>query len=272
MNKLLLFPRLYRFDVALITFISSFAGFYLNGDYLNFHSFFASLFISLILYNFVYVLNSIADYKEDAINKPFRPIPSGKLSLFAAKIWATILFVLSFVGSFFFFDTPQLYYSLAITGAAFLYSLPPLPLKNYPLLASFITAWGLGHPIFITSNPTRGIAAGAVIFAAFSATIFKDISDIEGDRAAGRNIITDTFSLKTLSIISFLSALFSGALFVWAHFVPAAIVPLFLAITVVITFKLSPEEKEKKLYKIMIRSGAISSITVFLFILLRGLI
>ena len=269
MKKLLLFPRLYRPDVALITFISSFAGFYLGGDFLSFRALISSLFISLILYNFVYAVNSIADHKEDLYNKPHRPIPSGELSVFYAKIWAGVLFIASIVGSFLLFDAPHLYYAFAITLTAFLYSLPPLPLKNYPLLASFVTAWGLGHPIIITSHPTKLLAACAVIFAAFSATIFKDISDIEGDRKAGRHIITDSFSLKTLSIISFSSALFSVILFILSNFLLAAIVPLFLATTIVITWKLSPQKKEKKLYKIMIRSGAISAVLVFLFILVR---
>ncbi len=261
------FFRLYRADVALITFLSASAGYYLSGSLFSVHSFIRSLFISLVLYNFVYVINSIADYKEDSLNKPHRPIPSGNLSLFQAKVWAFLLFVVSVAGSLLLFSGIKAMLALLVTLTAIFYSLPPFSLKKYPLTASFVTAWGLGHPLFVTSNPTRVEATLAVIFAAFAATIFKDVSDVAGDRFAGRHIITDRVGMNGLATISVMSSGIATVFFVHADFLYAAIVPFALASTVIVVFRCFPRNKEQYIYKMLIRSGAFSAIMAFLLII-----
>jgi len=44
-------------------------------------------------------INDYVDHKIDAINKPERPIPSGRISLNAAAIYATVLFIIATVMS-----------------------------------------------------------------------------------------------------------------------------------------------------------------------------
>ena len=46
------------------------------------------------------VINDYFDYKIDLINKPQRPIPSGKISLKGAKNYAYILFILAAIVGF----------------------------------------------------------------------------------------------------------------------------------------------------------------------------
>lgn len=95
-----------------------------------------ALIPSLLTNLYITGLNQITDVDIDIINKPYLPIPSGKLS----KRDATILVVGSLLVSLLFAAKVELPLSMTILASAILgtvYSLPPFRLKRFPMLAAF---------------------------------------------------------------------------------------------------------------------------------------
>ncbi|CAJ1434820.1 unnamed protein product [Effrenium voratum] len=149
-------------------------------------------------------LNQIYDVDIDRQNKPYLPIPSGRLSLKGA--WRTVLAsllaaeVLSCT-----FCTPLGFQPLqfALLGSALLgtlYSAPPARLKRYPFLAalSIIVVRGIvvnmGFYAYIAQAlgiagqlPPLRSAFAASFFAVFGLVIalMKDVPDVLGDQSAG---------------------------------------------------------------------------------------
>jgi homogentisate phytyltransferase / homogentisate geranylgeranyltransferase len=149
-------------------------------------------------------LNQIYDVEIDKINKPYLPLASGELSSFQANSVVIILGVAALAIAW----AMNIYLGLTvflslIIGTA--YSAPPIRLKRFPLFASLciFTVRGLivnlglflyfrsllGKPIGFTPD----ILAMAIFITIFTVVIaiFKDIPDMEGDRA---------YSIKTLSL------------------------------------------------------------------------
>jgi homogentisate phytyltransferase/homogentisate geranylgeranyltransferase len=151
-------------------------------------------------------LNQIQDIDIDRINKPDLPIASGEFSRqdgwWIISLAAIFAVVLASFGGLFLLGTLLL--SLAIGTA---YSLPPIRLKRFPLLASLciLTVRGavvnlglflhyseqLGLPLRVP-GVIWGLTAFVVVFSVVIA-IFKDIPDLEGDRRY--NIATFTVRL-----------------------------------------------------------------------------
>ncbi|WP_372369390.1 UbiA family prenyltransferase [Candidatus Uabimicrobium sp. HlEnr_7] len=134
-------------------------------------------------------LNQIYDYKIDCINKPQRPLPSGKITLKSAWIVSIALYILSILIAI------SLSYEFAIMVfiAAFctlIYSMPPLRTKRYWWSATMtiviprgllmkVAGWGILLPIWYVEAWYIGL-----IFALFllGATSTKDYADMEGDK------------------------------------------------------------------------------------------
>ena len=141
----------------------------------------------------VYILNGIMDIEEDQINGSSRPVASGKLKVTQAAIVAGGLAVLSVVGGL---ALGGLMVGSVVVALAlgWLYSGPPFYLKRSPtgwaalgLIAALIT-YNAGY----ASNGGGGDFLSLSIFAAVMALWLgivsqtKDLSDIEGDKQAGR--------------------------------------------------------------------------------------
>lgn len=67
-----------------------------KGEFANFAILYTCISV-LFVYIFGLVTNDIADIKEDTKERPYRPIPSGKISVHAAVIFATLLVVSALV-------------------------------------------------------------------------------------------------------------------------------------------------------------------------------
>jgi len=120
-----------------------------------------------LMTGYTQTLNDFYDREIDAINEPYRPIPSGAIPLgqVIAQIW---LLLLAGLGLALFLDiwsgqSWPVITTIAVIGTflAFIYSAPPLKLKqngwlgNYALGASYIALpWCAGHALFGTLNPT----------------------------------------------------------------------------------------------------------------------
>jgi len=200
--KVKYFLQLYRIDVFVVTTLTSLIGYYFSFGELSVGMILKSFFISSFLYNYVYVINAITDLKEDRINKPERPLPSGKLSLKSAYIYLMFITAVSSVGISLLFGGHNLFAAFLIILFGMLYSVPPFALKRIPIVAPFITGWGLIHPMFVAGNRSIIMMSLTLICFATGVTMLKDLSDIEGDKAAGRKVITDYISVKPIREVS----------------------------------------------------------------------
>jgi 4-hydroxybenzoate polyprenyltransferase len=159
--------------------------------------------------------NDIVDFKIDKINRPKRPLPSGKLSIeqaytaaFICFFWAMILGVMAgwkFVILF------------AVVGVlSFIYN---KYLKKLPLVGNFAVALLTCTPIFIpiikiTAFSQLIILAFFAFILTFAREIIKDIEDMAGDKALG---------LKTFPLLSGIKP--SLAIFFLALAMPAILYP-----------------------------------------------
>jgi homogentisate phytyltransferase / homogentisate geranylgeranyltransferase len=140
-------------------------------------------------------LNQLYDVEIDRVNKPDLPLASGKLSLLAGKWIVGLTGVLAIaiaasLGQWLFITVAT---SLAIGTA---YSLPPIRLKRFPLLAAIciFTVRGciVNLGLFAHFNQVLGgqetlppivwVLTVFILIFTVAIAIFKDVPDLEGDR------------------------------------------------------------------------------------------
>ncbi|ACB49592.1 hypothetical protein cce_0241 [Crocosphaera subtropica ATCC 51142] len=156
-------------------------------------------------------LNQLEDQEIDKINKPYLPLASGDFSLIQGRYIVSITGILALItsclGSWWLGLTVAI--SLIIGTA---YSLPPIRLKRFPLLAAFciFTVRGiivnLGLFLHFAYNfigrsfwvPEVWILTGFVVIFTIAIAIFKDVPDLEGDKEY--NITTFTILLGKKAI------------------------------------------------------------------------
>jgi len=167
-----------------------------------------------LLTGYTQTINDYYDREIDAINEPYRPIPSGAISIpqvvtqiivlllggigvgYILDVWAghdfPIITVLTIVGSF----------------VAFIYSAPPLKLKqngwlgNYALGASYIALpWWAGQALFGTLTPTVMVVTLIYSLAGLGIAIVNDFKSVEGDRTLGLKSLPVMFGIGTAAWI-----------------------------------------------------------------------
>jgi 4-hydroxybenzoate polyprenyltransferase len=137
-------------------------------------------------------LNQVTDVEADRINKPNRPVPSGRIPPGKAVRFAGVLYAAAFllaapVG-------PQCVWLAGIAAVmTVLYSAPPFRLKGVPYLANVIIAvprgvllkvagWACVRDFGRTEPWYIGLIFGLFLL---GATTTKDFADAKGDAAAG---------------------------------------------------------------------------------------
>jgi len=179
--------KLFRADVALISFFSYIIGSVL-ADNLKVRDIFIAALLTVISTNFIYSFNSWADRDIDRINKPWRPVPAGKIKPEAALSYSIVLLVLSCVYPFFIFTSClTLFLFLLLPLLGILYSAKIFYLRKYPLPAILIISTGLVTPMSLGyfmngSDPSLFFHFFIVLFLyCLSIVPLKDIEDIDGD-------------------------------------------------------------------------------------------
>jgi 4-hydroxybenzoate polyprenyltransferase len=138
-------------------------------------------------------LNQICDLKNDSINKPHRPLPSGRMTtreawMFVVVMYVTALALVALVNR----ETFAIYTAAALATVA--YSAPPIRLKRHPFGSNMIIALIRGWLLKVAGwaavatvlNSIEPWYIGFIYFVfLMGATTTKDFADIEGDRAAG---------------------------------------------------------------------------------------
>jgi chlorophyll/bacteriochlorophyll a synthase len=167
-----------------------------------------------LMTGYTQTLNDFYDRDIDAINEPYRPIPSGAISV--PEVVAQILVLLLAGWGIAFgldrwagheFPTITL---LAIGGAflAYIYSAPPLKLKqngwlgNYALGASYIALpWWTGHALFGDLNWTVVILTLFYSLAGLGIAVVNDFKSVEGDRQLGLKSLPVMFGITAAAWI-----------------------------------------------------------------------
>lgn len=167
-----------------------------------------------MLTGYTQILNDYYDRDIDAINEPYRPIPSGAISLpqVIVQIWALLI---GGIGIAYLLDRwaghdfPTITV-LAIGGSflSYIYSAPPLKLKQngwlgcYALGASYIAIpWWTGHALFGDLNPTILLLTLFYSLSGLGIAIVNDFKSVEGDRQLGLKSLPVMFGVTTAAWI-----------------------------------------------------------------------
>lgn len=135
---------------------------------------------------FGYVTNDLHDIPVDRINKPDRPLPSGRVGVGAARLTAVALGVIAVVLASR-FDTLAIGAAVAVLGALLLYN---WALKGAVLLGNALIALLSGLALGVGSYAAGQrnlpwLPALLVCLFILAREILKTIEDMEGDRRAG---------------------------------------------------------------------------------------
>ena len=158
------------------------------------------------------VINDYFDYKIDLINKPHRPIPSGRISPKSGRNYAYVLFVLGTVCGFLisYLNKDWTAFIIVLISDVILY-VYARDLKSTPLIGNltvgFMTGLCFAFGGYAINNPQIIATSWFLGFFAFVMTtareITKDIEDMEGDRAEGAKTFPILYGTKLSAIIAF---------------------------------------------------------------------
>ena len=167
-----------------------------------------------LMTGYTQTLNDFYDREIDAINEPYRPIPSGAISILqvVTQIWVLLIAGLAIaygLDRWAGHDFPTIT-TIAVIGSflAYIYSAPPLKLKqngwlgNYALGASYITLpWSTGHALFGELNATIVVLTLFYSLAGLGIAIVNDFKSVEGDRQLGFKSLPVMFGVTTAAWI-----------------------------------------------------------------------
>ena len=167
-----------------------------------------------LLTGYTQTINDFYDREIDAINEPYRPIPSGAISL-PQVITQIIVLLAGGIGVAYALDTWAGHSFPTITVTAlvgsflsYIYSAPPLKLKqngwlgNYALGASYIALpWWAGQALFGELTPTIMVLTLFYSLAGLGIAIVNDFKSVEGDRQLGLKSLPVMFGVTTAAWI-----------------------------------------------------------------------
>jgi 4-hydroxybenzoate polyprenyltransferase len=150
----------------------------------------------------IYIINQIYDRESDRLNRKLFLIPEGHIKTGTAWRQATVLYVIAAAGAFFISKHIMAILMLSIL-LGFVYSTPPLSLKNRPWASLFSNILGHGIIVFaagwfaVSGNQADSLLPMLNTVLPYSLAIgitflCTTIPDMEGDRIAGKI----TFSVR----------------------------------------------------------------------------
>lgn len=129
--------------------------------------------------------NDVLDLQADRINRPDRPLPSGRIALRSAALAAAALYLAAMALAFA-LGVPE---GLLAAGMALLLCLYNLKLKALPLWGNLVVALLCALAIYLPELPGFPAHTGFPVLFAFLATLAREVSkdaeDVPGDIAAG---------------------------------------------------------------------------------------
>lgn len=233
------------------------------------------------------VINDYFDYNIDKINKPERPIPSGRISRKNAYYYSISLFIISSILGFYI----NVNAGLIAVFSSILMFLYASKLKKAGLIGNFVVSFLTGLTFilggFVVEQYSYSVdyvvLSGYLAFYAFLMTfsreIIKDMEDLEGDKLEGSNSFPIKYGKKISSILAAILILlavitspilyFNGLFGIYYLFILSIAILIFVYCAYKILIDQSPENcaKVSKLIKIAMFIAFIS----FAFGTFRGL-
>ena len=167
------------------------------------------------------VINDYFDYHIDLINKPERPIPSGRISLKNGKNYGYLLFILGTICGFLisYLTNNWIPFLIVLLADVVLY-LYAYKLKSTPLIGNlavgFMTGFGFVFGGFTLNHESIIITSIFLGFFAFVMTtareLVKDIEDMEGDKLEGAKTLPILYGERITSILAFILIIIDCAL------------------------------------------------------------
>jgi geranylgeranylglycerol-phosphate geranylgeranyltransferase len=177
-----------------------------------------NVLLSFISINFLITafnnFNAVTDLKIDAINKPYRPIPKGKISRESALVYSFLLYIFSLTTAY--FITSQYFILTAITALiTIFYSMPIIRIRKRFLISNFSGAiiYGLLCPLLgwsiSSSNQIPVYILGFTFLFALSLSLSKDFEDYIGDKVFRIKTMPVVLGIKTAKFLSSLMLIVS---------------------------------------------------------------
>jgi 4-hydroxybenzoate polyprenyltransferase len=145
-------------------------------------------------------INQLADLENDRINKPQRPLPSGRLDALTALRVGVLFYLVALVAAWF-VGVPRggtlhecFWWALGGAAASLVYSVPPLRTKRWAWPAQTTIAVSRGMLLRVCGwscvaatigDPEPWFTGAVFMFFLLGASATKDFADLDGDRAAG---------------------------------------------------------------------------------------
>lgn len=228
------------------------------------------------------VINDYFDYKIDLINKPERPIPSGRISPKNGRNYGYLLFLLGTICGFMisYLTNNWIPFAIVLIADIVLY-LYAYKLKSTPLIGNltvgFMTGFGFVFGGFTLNNPDIILTSIYLGFFAFVMTtareIVKDIEDIEGDKIEGAKTLPILIGEKIPAMIAVCLIIIDSALcpllyyyniFGILYLVVIAIAVLLFLYSAFLIFKSQDRETAKKVSKYL-KIGMLIAFVAFVF-------
>ena len=208
---------------------------FITGNF-AFNSFLACLVVFMVIGG-GNAINDYFDHKIDAINKPGRPIPSGRVSLRAAGTYSVSLFAVGTIMAFVVGILPGIIaLSTSILLALYAYSL-----KKMVLIGNIVVSFFTGLT-FVFGGVVMGAVETSIYlgFFAFLMTmareIVKDMEDVEGDKKEGATTLPIIYGMRSSAILAstfmIIASVASPVLYFEGIFNIFYLAPLFVAIVV----------------------------------------
>jgi len=183
------------------------------------------------------VINDYFDHEIDAINRPERPIPSGRISRGVAGVYSIILFALASLMGFYLGLLP----GLVVVSSSLLMVYYAWRLKKRCLVGNITISFLTGLS-FVFGGIVLGEVRASILlgFYAFMMTmareIVKDMEDVEGDRAEGATTLPITHGMRISGVLAasfmLIASLTSPSLYLLGIFSALYIPVLLLAVAV----------------------------------------
>ncbi len=139
------------------------------------------------------IVNDIYDFKIDEISNPNRPLPQKVFTVSQYGQLGILCFFLSLLGGIT-VGFPFFFLLLGYQTLAWFYSAPPLRLKKFPAVATFVSAVAsifilfMGYILISPDQSIHSLSWRIILLLLISYTIsipIKDLKDIEGDKKYG---------------------------------------------------------------------------------------
>ncbi len=209
-------------------------------------------------------INDVFDYKIDEINKPNRPIPSGRISLKNARNYSYVLFgigiILSLIISYL---INSIWPAVIVIPAVIIMYFYARNLKAMPLIGNITVAILTGF-CFVIAGTVISCATSSLkilfisiylglfaVFMTLAREIVKDMEDIEGDKLEGARTFPILYGKRISSIIAIvlivITTLMCPILYIFKIFnifyMIVMIVPIIMFLYCAYSLKLDPSEE-----------------------------